>query len=62
MKSEMRRVVGNGKNMDFLFDLWAGDIPLSESFGRLFRLSEMKDVKISEMGHWESEGWEWNLR
>lgn len=38
-----------------------GELPLRESFNRLFRLSDKKDAKINEMGSWESEGWKWNL-
>lgn len=44
---------GSGKeNTKFWFDLWVRDTLLSECFGRLFRLSEKKNIKVSEMGHW----------
>jgi len=47
--SNIRRVVGDGRDTLFWFDHWVGDSPLRFTFPRLFDLAVNKECKVVEM-------------
>lgn len=47
MKEELRKIVGNGENTKFWGDIWVGELPLRESFNKLYTLSEKKESQKS---------------
>jgi hypothetical protein len=52
--------MGNGRNTSFWEDSWAGDIPLRDSFPRLFSISLQKVASVADL--WNANGMEgWNL-
>ncbi|KEH19395.1 hypothetical protein MTR_8g058405 [Medicago truncatula] len=58
--SNIPRVVGDGKNILFLHDIWTGEIPLKVKFPRLFELSVIQECSVEEMLRvmGEDDGWE----
>jgi hypothetical protein len=54
-RESVTRTVGDGTNTFFWTDPWMGAIPLSERFGRLFDLAEIKTSSVAEIF---SLGWE----
>ncbi|KAL8556294.1 hypothetical protein ACS0TY_003931 [Phlomoides rotata] len=62
VRQDINRVVGNGKKTKFWSDTWVGEVPLNRKFSRLFRISCQKGENIFEMGRWEDNSWEWELK
>lgn len=56
------RRVGRGDRTNIWVDSWVGENSLKSSFSRLFRLSLQQETKVSEMGSWVNDVWEWNFR
>ena len=53
--------VGDGKEVLFWEDNWAGRRALKSVFPRLFSLSVSKASKVVELGNWNNNRWEWNF-
>ncbi|GKV32990.1 hypothetical protein SLEP1_g41549 [Rubroshorea leprosula] len=53
--------VGEGCSVNFWKDKWTGDQPLANRFPRLFLVSTDKDKRISQMGTWKEDKWQWTL-
>ncbi|MCI04661.1 DUF4283 domain protein [Trifolium medium] len=57
----MVKKLGNGGTTKFWLHCWKGARLLSEEFPRLFSVSTQQHEVISDMGHWSSNDWIWNL-
>ena len=57
--TSFRKNIGEGKETRLWKDVWVGNKPLKEEFGRLFRLETDKDVKVAERGEWVDQTWKW---
>ncbi|GKC80277.1 transposon TX1 [Tanacetum coccineum] len=59
-------VVGNGKEIGFWLDRWAGEGKLCDRFPRLYHLDSSKEGRVADKGRWvDSEWrdqWRWTLR
>ncbi|GKU86994.1 hypothetical protein SLEP1_g1457 [Rubroshorea leprosula] len=53
--------MGDGCLVNFWKDNWTGDQPLANRFPRLFLVSTDKDKRISQMGTWREDKWQWTL-
>ena len=53
--------IGNGKEISFWEDNWAGCGVLTSVFPRLFSLSTAKVSKLAEFGGWINSVWVWHL-
>ncbi|GKV44012.1 hypothetical protein SLEP1_g51241 [Rubroshorea leprosula] len=54
--------VGEGVAVKFWWDNWCGRGSLANQFSRLYLISVRKDNKISQMGKWTNDTWNWNLQ
>lgn len=61
MSKELVRVVGEGRGVSFWDEPWCEGKVLRELFPRLYRISDNKQNRISEVGRWENEEWRWEL-
>jgi len=65
-EENIRRVVGDGREILFWHDTWVGDISFKLKFSRLFDLSMYKESTVDEMARlgWNVGGraWEWRRR
>lgn len=53
LKNNFHKIVGDGANIDFLFDSWVEDDPLKNRFNQLFRIGVQrggKGERDGEMG------------
>ncbi|XP_071712654.1 uncharacterized protein [Rutidosis leptorrhynchoides] len=57
------RVIGEGRGISFWKDHWIGDQRLRDKFPRLYRLEEVKDVKLCDRVTWSGTSltfrWQW---
>jgi len=58
---ELERKVRNGMNTFFWKDAWVSNVPLMESFPRLFSLACSQDGKVGELYRRSSEGISWRI-
>lgn len=50
--------VGDGKRVSFWNDSWASDLTLSNSFPRLYAMSQNKMAKIADVGVFRGSKWQ----
>ncbi|GKV04880.1 hypothetical protein SLEP1_g16977 [Rubroshorea leprosula] len=53
--------LGDGQSVNFWKDVWTGDQSLANRFPRLYLASTDKDMRISQMGCWREDSWQWTL-
>lgn len=58
----MKIVVGKGNTVKFWEDKWCGSISLAEQFKRLYTVSQQQHHLIVDVGCWDGERWQWELR
>lgn len=61
LRGDFVRILGRGDDTLFWQYVWVGGEFLCVKFPRLFSLSGQKSCKISEMGSWVCNSWEWNF-
>lgn len=54
--------LGGGAEARLWDGLWSGNRMLKDVHPRLFQLSLNKDGRVSDMGSWEGEEWQWKLK
>ncbi|XP_058768826.1 uncharacterized protein LOC131642615 [Vicia villosa] len=52
--------LGNGINIPFWYNTWAGGKPLAQAFQELFVLSHDDKITVAEAGFQDAEGWQWS--
>ncbi|GKV02303.1 hypothetical protein SLEP1_g14756 [Rubroshorea leprosula] len=53
--------LGNGQYVNFWKDVWTGDQSLANRFPQLYLASTDKEKRISQMGLWREDTWQWTL-
>jgi len=54
--------VGRGDQILFWEDSWVDEgIPLKDQFPKLYRISSQRKHKVSDVGSFSENGWDWNL-
>lgn len=56
------RRIGDGGDTWFWTDNWHGKGKFKDMFAGLFAISEQRGKKLVEMGSWNNERWEWDLK
>lgn len=59
---QLERNLGDGDGTSFWESLWVGAESLKRRFLRLFHLSNLREVKVSEMGMWVNGSWKGELK
>jgi hypothetical protein len=58
----VEKKIGSGRTTKFWTDNWVGGQALCERFPRLFTVSNMQDVVISDLGSWVDNQWIWDFQ
>ena len=62
-KHQLTWKVGCGETIKFWTDKWLGeDYTLEQKYNQLFLISRQQNSLISNMGEFNHDSWEWNLR
>ena len=61
-QAEMGWKLGCGDRVKFWEDVWVGNTNLKSVFPRLYSLSCNLSQTVEEVGGWEGDVWQWNLR
>ncbi|KAK1284668.1 hypothetical protein QJS10_CPB21g01327 [Acorus calamus] len=51
--------LGNGGSIRFWMDRWCGDLPFCQAFPNLLRAVEVKEERVQDVWHRNSEGGDW---
>ncbi|GLT27749.1 hypothetical protein SLA2020_027240 [Shorea laevis] len=54
--------IGDGKRVGFWREIWAGDEALRDLWPQLYEPTVNKEGLVSEMGEWEEDRWQWNIK
>ena len=54
-------MVGNRLHTLFWEDCWLGNVRLKEKFKRLYSISMLQNMVISNCGFWDGMVWNWSL-
>ncbi|GMJ01970.1 hypothetical protein like AT4G29090 [Hibiscus trionum] len=61
VSQNLHLLVGNGENIQFWSDVWAGSAPLKDSFPRIYNLAIEKSGPIAKFGRFVNEVWSWEI-
>lgn len=61
-ENAVSRRIGEGDDTWFWKEDWLGSGKFCEVFADLFHVSAQQDLRVVEMGRWESDKWVWNFQ